>query len=66
MSQHIHRIYTASYDFLQVYSFLLILMSSGVREDSSGFVKETRGKAEKEELFRRREKRHVNPRAPLS
>ena len=62
MSQHRHQIYNTdtSYEFLQVCNFLLILMRSGAREDSSGFVKERAGKEEKKELFGERGERERN------
>lgn len=57
MSQHRHQIYIVSYEFLQACNLLLILMRSGAREDSSGFVKESEG-LERIVGEKRREKWH--------
>lgn len=59
MSQLRHQIYTASYEFLQVCNFLLILMRPGAREDSSGFVKERAGKEENKEFWGERGERET-------
>lgn len=61
MTQHRHCMYTASYDFTQICDFILVLMRSRAREDSSSFLKER----ESEEKVKR-QKQHVKPRALLS
>jgi len=39
--------YTASYDFTQICNFILVLMRSRAREDSSSFLKERESEEEK-------------------
>lgn len=66
MTQHRHCMYTASYDFTQICNFILVLMRSRAREDSSSFLKERESEEEKCEEKVKRQKQHVKPRALLS